>query len=237
MHDFALSPTSMADDVLRLVRRQPYLGLNSAQSAARRLRRELSLLGEWGHVLPHWRTIRCERLDFVYDYLLILGCYDSDLRNDLLFRRGSLSWHVSVIGAWIAALAASPTDAPALQRLLDLQPRYPWIYQFALAATQSRSSAAMAEPLALMAQLRALLAPVDKPKIKLRAAQDFPSGEFEEARRRVKGVYRSSGREAAAAFIENYRFRDGETLTSLLRGRRLEEEGAPAREPWHWTFG
>jgi len=232
------------DDAYRLMRGVPYMNLLQPSAGLYLLRRQVHLLEVWRDFVPLYGSVRCAPLDFLYTYLQCVAALDDLLLLDLLHEHIP-HWRAVLIGSWIAALAprAQYHDELVKARPFAHHPERTnaqWIVDLALAAITGAPPPELAEHHALLGKIRAVLASLPKPVIRLRR---IPARWEEDAAERmlIEDRYRQQGMEAARATIAATRWRCITPGSSEWKNECVLDSGdgrraGPNREIWYWNY-
>jgi hypothetical protein len=227
-------------DVVRLVRGVEVRRLSSASQGLWLLRRHVRALEGWREFIPMYGSVRCEPLDFLYTYLQCVAAFDDLLLLDLLHEY-PVRWRGILIGSWLAALAPRARYHDELVKLRPLEyEHHQWAVNVALAAITGEPPPELAEHHALLAKIRAVLASLPKPVVRLRRMPEIGEEDMAAAAL-IYDRYRVEGAESARATIAGTRWRwaapglmdwKNECVLDSGDGRRL----GPNREIWYWGY-
>jgi hypothetical protein len=227
------------------VRGVPYLSFLRPSSALWLLRRHVRTLEACRDFVPLYGSVRCAPLDFLYVYLQCVAALDDLLLLDLLNEHFP-QWRPILIGSWLVALAPRTQyhDELVKARPFAQHPErgnFQWAVDLALSAITGQPPPELAEHYALLAKIRAMLASLPKPVVRLRR---IPVGRREEELAELMLIQdrcRTQGLDAAHATIAGTLWRavtpglsDWKNACVLDSGdgRRL----GPNREIWHWNY-
>ena len=234
----------IGNDVVRLVRNINYMRLLRPSGGLWLLRRHVRALENCRDFIPLYGSVRCEPLDFLYVYLQCVAAFDDLMLLDLLNEHPR--WLNILLGSWIAALAprAQYHDELVKARPFAFDPdraNTQWVVDMALAAITGEPPPELAEHHALLGKVRAVLASLPKPIVRLRRLPtDGREVEIAELML-IQDRYRTQGAEAAHATIAGTRWRwitpgssqwKNECVLDSGDGRRL----GPNREIWYWDY-
>jgi len=232
------------DDAYRLLRDVPVMNLLRPSAGLYLLRRHVQNLEAWRDFVPLYGSVRCAPLDFLYTYLQCVAALDDLLLLDLLHAYHP-HWRCVLIGSWIAALAprAQYHDELVKARPFAHHPERTnaqWAVDLALAAITGKPPPELAEHHDLLAQIRAVLASLPKPVVRLRR---IPARGEEDAAERmlIEERYRREGVEAARATIAGSRWRCVWPGSSEWKNACVLDSGdgrhrGPSREIWYWDY-
>jgi hypothetical protein len=207
------------------------------------LRKHARSIEEWRDFIPFYGSVRCEPLDFLYVYLQCVAAFDDLLLLDLLHEYEP-RWRGIFVGSWLAALAprAQYHDELVKARPFAHQPDRPnaqWAVDLALAAITGEPPPPpeLAEDHAVLAKIRAVLASLPKPIVRLRRMPEIGEEDMAAAAL-ILDRYRREGMESARATLAGTRWRwatpglsdwQSECVLDSGDGRRL----GPNRETWY----
>jgi hypothetical protein len=235
----------IANDVQRLIGGVALICRYHPSSALWLLRRQVQKLEAWQEFIPLYGSVRCEPLDFLYVYLQCVAALDDLVLLDLLNEHYP-RWRCILVASWLAALAprAQYHDELVKARPFAQHPERPsaqWAVDLALAAISGEPPPELAEHHALLAKVRAVLAPLPKPVVRLRP---IPSGRREEEIAElmlIQDRYRREGAEAAHATISGTLLRAVTPGLSDWKKACVHDSGdgrrlGPNREIWYWDY-
>ncbi len=206
--------------------RFPATPMNQERASLHHLRRQARLLEVWGEYLPHYRSVRCEPLEPIYQWLMWLGAIDQPLWDQ--FFHGS--WHGQVYCAWMTIMRPTPAHRDRLEQVARSRP-HAFAAGLAVHVLDGTAPPNLAEHIELIDTIRRHLYSVPWPMLILRRPDMDAMREVHAA---VSAIYKEQGAGAAHAYLRTMARTSSLPLIEHTAPTRLAEAGAPPREPWYW---
>ncbi len=215
-------------DILRLFASFPCVSLNQESGSLSVLRRHARSLEIWGKYLPHYRSLRCQPLDFSYRWLLWLeAATDDALVNQLLQH---YTWRGKVIAAWLTIMHPVRERRVAIVKAAT-EVRYPFALDLARHVLDDDCPGHLTEHFKLVRDIGEVLRPIPKPRFKLRLGN---AKLVTEVRETIVAIYKARGADAAHAYLTEMAARTGYPLVEKTSPSRLSLD--PPTGHWYWAM-